>query len=144
MRRREFIAGGSAALLIPFAASAQQTGSIRRIGVLATNSAERALPFVTAFVQGLQELGWTVGRNLHIDYRFDVNIADAAAARRSAIEMVALKPDVILAQTGVVVGQLQQVTRTVPIVFVNAIDPVGAGLVTSRASGRQRYRFCSL
>ena len=84
-----------------------------------------------AFLQGLQELGWTVGRNTQIEYRWAGG--DANRMRRYAAELVALAPDVILASGGFGMGPLQQATRTVPIVFVNVTDPVGAGFVDSLA-----------
>jgi putative ABC transport system substrate-binding protein len=132
MRRREFIAGLGGAAVWPLAAWAQQAGRMRRIGVLLGVAADDPDSPVrlAAFLQGLRELGWTVGRNTQIDYRWATGDADR---RRYAAELVALGPDVILASSGVVVGALQQTTRTVPIVFVTAIDPVGAGLVASLA-----------
>jgi putative ABC transport system substrate-binding protein len=99
---------------------------------------------LAAFLQGLQELGWTVGRNVQVDFR---GSTDDASRMRYATELVALGPDVILAQSGVVVGALQWATRTVPIVFAGAIDPVGAGLVASlarpggNATGFASYEF---
>jgi len=86
---------------------------------------------VTALAQGLQQLGWTDGRNVRIDYRWGA--ADADHSRKYAAELVTLAPDVILASGTPAVAALQQATRTVPIVFVNAVDPVGAGLVDSLA-----------
>jgi len=86
---------------------------------------------VTAFAQGLQELGWTIGRNVQIDTRWAA--ADADLFRRYAAELVALAPDVILASGSPAIMSLQQLTRTVPIVFVNIVDPVGAGFVESLA-----------
>jgi len=84
-----------------------------------------------AFLQGLQELGWTVGRNVRIEYRWGAG--DAELFRRYASELVALAPDVILAGGGAVVPSLLQATRTVPIVFTGTPDPVGAGFVESLA-----------
>jgi putative ABC transport system substrate-binding protein len=133
MRRREFIMllGGAAAW--PLAAHAQQPERMRRIGALMNLTADdpEASARVTALAQGLQQLGWTVGRNLQIDYRWGAG--DADRSRRYAAELVALVPDVILAGGGSVVGPLLQVARNVPIVFVNAVDPVGAGFVDSLA-----------
>jgi putative ABC transport system substrate-binding protein len=133
MTRRAFITllGGAAAW--PLAAHAQQSGRMRRIGVLLSVAADdpESQTRLAAFLQGLQELGWTVGRNMQIDFRWTT---DDASRMRYAAELVALGPEVILASSGVVVGALQQTTRTVPIVFVTAIDPVGAGLVASLAS----------
>jgi putative ABC transport system substrate-binding protein len=134
VNRRDFITllGGTAAAW-PLAARAQQRERMRRIGALMNLTADdpEASARVTALAQGLQQLGWTVGRNLQIDYRWSAG--DADRSRRYAAELVALVPDVILAGGGSVVGPLLQVARNVPIVFVNAVDPVGAGLVDSLA-----------
>src|SRR5215468_730107 len=134
MRRRSFITllGGAAAAL-PLAVRAQQGERMRRIGVLMNLTADDddASPRVTALAQGLQQLGWTVGRNFRIDYRWGA--MDADRARRYAPELVALAPDVILAVSAPAVAALQQATRPVPIVFVNIVDPVGAGFVDSLA-----------
>ena len=134
LRRREFITllGGVAAAW-PLAARGQQGERKRRIGVLMNLAADdpQLLVRVTAFVQGLQELGWTVGRNLLIDYRWGAG--DIEHIRRYAAELVALSPDIILAATATVIAALQQATRTVPIVFATVIDPVGAGFVASLA-----------
>ena len=86
---------------------------------------------MATFREGLAQLGWTEGHNLRIDYRWSAG--DIERIRRYAAELVALGPDVILAYGGSVVGPLQQVSSTVPIVFVEVIDPVGAGFVTSLA-----------
>jgi putative ABC transport system substrate-binding protein len=133
MRRREFIAGLGAAAWPVVARAQQQPARVRRIGVF-TNLAEddpETLRRVTAFVQGLQELGWTDGRNVRIDYRS--GLADTDRYRRYAAELVALAPDVLLATGTSTLGPLQQVTSTLPIVFVNAFDPVGGGYVASLA-----------
>jgi putative ABC transport system substrate-binding protein len=134
VKRREFITllGGAAAAW-PLAARAQQSERMRRIGVLMPLPADDAQAQVrsAAFLQGLQELGWTVGRNVQLDYRWGAR--DADRARKQAAELVELAPDVILANGALVVGPLQQVTRTVPIVFVQVSDPVGAGFVESLA-----------
>ena len=135
IRRREFIAtlGGAAAW--PLAARAQQPDRVRRIGILtylASDDAD-AQNRNAAFLQGLQELGWAVGRNVRIDYRWGASNFDPERMRKGAVELVALAPDVILATTVPIVLALQQVSRTVPIVFAGAIDPVGAGLVASLA-----------
>src|SRR5215813_11920349 len=133
IRRRKFLAtlGGAAAW--PLAARAEQAERMRRIGALMNLTADdpEASARVTALAQGLQQLGWTVGRNLQIDYRWGAG--DADRGRRYAAELVALVPDVILAGGGSVVRPLLQVARNVPIVFVNAVDPVGAGFVDSLA-----------
>jgi ABC-type uncharacterized transport system substrate-binding protein len=134
VKRRQFITllGGAAAAW-PLAARAQQPGGIRRIGNL-MNVAEtdRESPArIAAFVEGLQQAGWIDDRNVRIDHRWAAG--DAERYRRYAAELVALAPDVILATAGPSVVALQQATRTVPIVFVQLIDPVGAGLVASLA-----------
>jgi putative ABC transport system substrate-binding protein len=133
VKRREFITliGGAAAW--PLAARAQQGERMRHIGVLETLTAEdvEALARKAAFLQGLQQLGWTDGRNVRIEARGAQG--DADQIRRHAAELVALAPDVILAGGTANVGPLLQATRTVPIVFVNVADPVGAGFVNSLA-----------
>jgi len=134
MKRRAFITlicGAAAAW--PLAARAQQTDRVRRIGVLMSTAADDAegQARLRAFVQGLQELGWTVGRNVRIDIRWAAG--DAERYRRYAAELVALAPDAILAGGGAVVPSLLQATRTVPIVFTQTPDPVGAGFVNSLA-----------
>ena len=132
MRRREFITllGGAAAAW-PMAARAQQPDRMRRIGVLFSIAADDldAQAQNTAFLQGLQQLGWTDGRNVRIDIRWSAGAADIT--RKYAAELVALAPDVILAVGGASVGPLLQATRTVPIVFVIVPDPVGSGFVES-------------
>jgi putative ABC transport system substrate-binding protein len=134
MKRREFITLlGGAAVGWPLAARAQQGERMRRIGVLMALAADdpEGQARLTAFVQGLQELGWTDGRNVRIDYRWPAG--DAERTRRYATELAALAPDVILAGAGAVVPSLLQATRTVPIVFTQTPDPVGAGFVNSLA-----------
>ena len=132
MKRRDFITllGGAAAW--PLAARAQQPERMRRIGVLMNLTADdpEAPGRVAAFAQGLGELGWTIGRNVRIDYRWGAN--DPDRGRRYADELIALVPDVILASGSAAVRPLLQVTRT-SIVFVNVTDPVGLGLVASLA-----------
>jgi putative ABC transport system substrate-binding protein len=132
MKRRDFIAllGGAAAW--PLAARAQQPERIRRVGVLMNLTADdpEAPGRVAAFAQGLGELGWTIGRNVRIDYRWGAN--DPDRGRRYADELIALVPDVILASGSTAVRPLLQVTRT-SIVFVQVTDPVGLGLVASLA-----------
>jgi putative ABC transport system substrate-binding protein len=133
MRRREFITliGGSMAW--PLAARAQPARPVRLIGVL-MNYAETdpvSQSLVAAFAQGLQQLGWTIGQNVQIDYRWGGG--DAEARRKRAAELVALAPDVILAHSSAALAPLLQVTRTVPIVFTVVADPVGAGYVEGLA-----------
>ena len=133
MRRRDFIAAlGGAAASWPLAARAQPPDGMRRIGVLMSQPAGDPVAQArnAAFLQGLQELGWTVGRNVQIEHRWDMIEADF---RRNAAELVALAPDVILTTGGISMGPLLQATRTVPIVFVQVTDPVGAGYVESLA-----------
>jgi putative ABC transport system substrate-binding protein len=134
MRRREFITllGGTAAIG-PLTVRAQQPDRMRRIGVLmnlASDDAE-AQARLAAFHQGLQQLGWTVGRNVQIDYRWGAGNADRI--RKFAAELVALAPDVILSTGSPSVAALQQATRTVPVVFVTVVDPVSSGFVDSLA-----------
>jgi putative tryptophan/tyrosine transport system substrate-binding protein len=134
MRRREFITllSGAAAAW-PLAARAQQGERVRRIGVLMNLAADdpEGQGRLAAFLQGLQQLGWTAGRNLQIDTRWVAGNADHI--RKHAAELVALAPDVILSTGTAVAGPLLQATRTVPIVFVQVVDPVGAGFVASLA-----------
>jgi putative tryptophan/tyrosine transport system substrate-binding protein len=135
--RRKFIAAISgAAFGWPLAARAQQPDQMRRVGVLMTLHADdpEGQARLAAFLQGLQELGWTDGRNVRIDCRWAAD--DADRYRTYAAELVALAPDVIMATTSQSVAALLQTTRTVPIVFTTVIDPVGAGLVASLARPR--------
>jgi putative ABC transport system substrate-binding protein len=135
MQRREFITLlGGAAVAWPHAARAQQADRMRRVGVLWSLAADDPVgqARLAAFLQGLQELGWTDGCNVRIDYRWAA-AADADRYRTYAAELVALAPDVILAATSQSVAALRQTTRTVPIVFAIVIDPVGAGYVASLA-----------
>jgi putative ABC transport system substrate-binding protein len=131
MQRREFIAGLGSAAAWPVVARAQQPSQMRRIGVLMNLAADdpETVRRMTAFKQALQELGWTDGRNVRFDYRSA--LADADRQRRNAAELVALVPDVLLANGAANLGALQHVTRTLPIVFVNTNDPVGGGYVAS-------------
>ena len=134
MRRRDFIAAvGRVAAAWPFAAWAQQTDQFRRIGVLMDLAADdpQSSKELTAFHSGLQERGWKIGSNLQIDYRWSAG--NLELKRKYASELVALVPDVVLAAGGTFVGALQQVSRTVPIVFVEVTDPVNRGLVASLA-----------
>jgi putative tryptophan/tyrosine transport system substrate-binding protein len=135
MRRRDFIKViGGAAVAWPLAASAQQPTRMRRIGVLVTQLAADDPEWQTrstAFVQGLQQLDWTVGRNLRLDFRFGLGNADRL--RSYAAELVALVPDILFAAGGGALPALQRETQTLPIVFANTTDPVGAGYVASLA-----------
>ena len=134
IRRREFIALlGGATAAGPMAARAQQPERKRRIGVLMNLAADDAqsMARIAAFLQGLQQLGWTDGQNVAIEYRWGAG--DHERTRKFAAELVALAPDVILAVGSFTVLPLQQVSRTVPIVFANVTDPVGAGIVANLA-----------
>jgi putative ABC transport system substrate-binding protein len=132
IERRKFLAtllGGAAAW--PVAARAQQGERMRRIGVLAGQAANdsNGQARLAAFLQGLQELGWSVGRDVQIDIRWTGGNADDT--RKYAAELVALAPDVILSSGTPAGTALVQTTRTVPIVFTSVADPVGAGVVDS-------------
>jgi ABC-type uncharacterized transport system substrate-binding protein len=133
MRRREFlgILGGAAAW--PVALKAQQAEPVRRVGILFVLEPDdpEAQVRTTLFAQTLQELGWAVGRNLIIDTRLVGG--DTDRLRRGAAELVALAPDVIFSIGSVTLAPLQQATRTIPIVFMNVPDPVGAGFIQSMA-----------
>jgi ABC-type uncharacterized transport system substrate-binding protein len=133
VRRRDLITllGGTAAW--PLAARAQQPDRMRRISVFLPAAADDAAfqAWVGAFLQGLALLGWTIGRNVRIDIRWAT--PNAAEIRRHAAELAAVDPDVILAHGSSTVEPLLQVTRTIPIVFPIASDPVGAGFVESLA-----------
>jgi putative tryptophan/tyrosine transport system substrate-binding protein len=134
IERRKFLATlGGAAAAWPLAARAQQPERMRRIGVLMTLAADdpEAQARNAAFLQALGELGWTVGRNVQIDYRWSG--ADADRIRSAAAELVALAPDLIQANSAPATAALLKATRTVPIVFVIVADPVGAGFVESLA-----------
>ena len=146
MRRREFISvlGGAAAW--PFAARAQQ-GKIWRIGALMPLAADdpEAKARFAAFQQGLEQLGWSIGHNVQLDIRWTTPAA--TKIRQQAVELIALAPDVILATSGSTMAVLQQATRTLPIVFVQVPDPVGAGFVRSlarpggNATGFTQYEY---
>jgi len=134
LKRREFITLlGSAAAAWPLAARAQQHKRMRRIGILMNLAADdpQAQARVAAFLQGLQEAGWAVGRNVEIDIRWGDR--DAERNRKNVAELVALTPDAVLGTTFPLVRALQEASREVPIVFAGIIDPVGAGLVASLA-----------
>jgi putative ABC transport system substrate-binding protein len=132
MRRREFIAGLGTAAAWPLAASAQPPERMRRVGVLVSAQDDpESRGRVAAFVEGMQELGWAAGRNIRIDTRWAAG--DPARFRQSAAELLALAPEVILVSGGSGMAPMLQATRTVPIVFVQVTDPVGAGFVDSLA-----------
>jgi putative ABC transport system substrate-binding protein len=134
MRRREFIALlGGAATAWPLVARAQKDEGIRRVAVLmntAANEAE-AQARLAAFIQGLQEAGWLIGRNVRVDTVWSAG--DFTRLYKDAVNLIALRPDVVLAGVGPTVPALQQASKTVPIVFAQGVDPVGAGQVESMA-----------
>jgi putative ABC transport system substrate-binding protein len=133
LKRRDIITllGGAAAW--PLAVSAQQAQPVRRVGVLMAPAADDpdGQARLAAFQEGMQQLGWVDGRNVRLDIRWGG--VDVDRIGRDAAELVALKPDVILAGGGQVMAPLLEATRTVPIVFTQTPDPVGAGFVTSMA-----------
>ena len=148
MRRRDFIkAIVGSALTCPHLARAQQNGRMRRIAALMpfTATDAQAQARNTAFLQGLQQLGWTVGRNIQIDYRWSAGNVDDA--RKYASELVALAPEVIFVAGSATVAPLLQVTRSIPIVFALVPDPVGSGFVNSlsrpggNATGFTTYEY---
>jgi ABC-type uncharacterized transport system substrate-binding protein len=136
-KRRTFITllGGAAAAW-PLAARAQPTERTRRVGILMTTAADdsESLARIGAFLQGMQELGWTDGRNVRIEYRW--GSGDAQRIHKSAAELVSLAPDVILANGTTAMGPLLLATRIQPIVFVNVSDPVSSGFVYSLSKPR--------
>jgi putative tryptophan/tyrosine transport system substrate-binding protein len=132
MKRREFIAAlGGAAAAWPLAARAQQSAGMPRMGVLLANAKEHPLtaPSVAAFTKALQELGWTDGQNVQIDYRWAAS--DVERMRVFAKELVSLQPSVIMGQSTPVVVALKRETGTIPIVFISIAEPVKSGLVAS-------------
>src|SRR6266403_120982 len=132
MRRREFISLLSGAAAWPLEARAQPAGRMRRIGVLMANAENDAEfhDYLAAFREGLQKLGWVEGRNIQIDSRWGA-LDDAEARQRSAKELIALQPDLILTQNTPPTATMLQQTRTIPIIFVIVADPVGSGFVES-------------
>ncbi len=134
MRRRDFIyLLGGAATAWPRGAHTQPSDRVRRIGVLISLAATdlESQQRKAAFEQGLHELGWISGRNVQIEYRWGAG--DASNVRKYAAELIALTPDVIVASGGSIVGPLLQLTQTIPVVFTQTSDPVGAGFVDSMA-----------
>ena len=133
MRRRDFIKVIAISVAWPLAAQGQQGDRMRRVGVLMPGTAEDAeyQARMAAFLHGLQQLGWSDGRNVRIDTRWAAG--DASLIRKYATELIALTPDVILAPGTTSLGPLLQATRTVPIVFTTLLDPVGAGFIDSLA-----------
>src|SRR5262245_23471406 len=133
IRRRQFIVTLGSAAAWPLAARAQQPKRMRRVGALMAYAANdpQVQERNAAFLQGLQQLGWAVGQNLQIDYRWAGGNEDDT--RKYAAELVALAPEVIFAAGSAAAGPLRRATRTVPIVFTNVPDPVGTGFVESLA-----------
>jgi len=131
LKRREFITLGGSAAAWPLVARAQQPDRMRRVGVLLPFTADdpEGQARLMAFAQGLQQLGWVVGTNLRIDARWGAG--DAERNRKNATELLALTPDVIVANGSPEVSALRQTARMVSIVFANAADPVGQGFVAS-------------
>ncbi len=134
LRRREVVTLlGSAAAAWPLAARAQPGDRMRRVGVFITLASDdpESQARLTAFVQELQQPGWTAGRNVRIEYRW--GSGDVERTRKYAAELLAYSPDVIMVTGNLATSTLLQTTRTIPIVFVQVIDPVGSGLVASLA-----------
>jgi putative ABC transport system substrate-binding protein len=133
MRRREFITLVSGAAAWPLAAQAQQKEQMRRVGVLmhTTGGEPEAQARLAAFLQGLQEAGWSVGRNVQVDTRWSTG--DLARLSKDAAQLVETRPDVVLAGVGATTAALVDATHTIPIVFAQGIDPVGAGYIDSVA-----------
>jgi putative ABC transport system substrate-binding protein len=133
MTRREFITLLGGATAWPLAARAQQRERMRRISVLMNFAADdpEGQARLAAFLQGLQEVGWAVGRNAHIDIRWSAG--DADQMRKQAVEVVALSPDVILASSPLALVPLRDATRTIPIVFTAIFDPIAFGFVETLA-----------
>jgi putative ABC transport system substrate-binding protein len=132
-RRRFLAALGGSAVAWPLAARAQQSERMRRIGVLHSLAEDdpESVARRAAFEQAIKELGWTIGGNLRIDYRWTRN--DSELIRKFAAELVAMAPDVILTSGSVVAGPMVRATPNIPIVFLQVIDPVGSGLIESMA-----------
>src|SRR5262245_34703252 len=142
MQRRQFITVFGGAAIWPLAVRAQQPERMRRVGVLMPFSKDNpeGLARVAAFREGLQKLGWAEGRNIRIDYRWTA--LDKELMQRFAKELVALQPDLILAQSTPATAVLLQQTRTIPIVFALLADPIGSGFVASfPRPGGKRHRF---
>src|SRR5215469_7047817 len=128
MRRRQFVTFvGGAVIAWPLTALAQQSQKVRRIGAMINRAADdpEAADAIAAFSQGLGELGWSIGGNVRIEYRFGAG--DTDASRKIAAELIALAPDIILASGTVAVAALQQLSPSIPVVFTVVTDPVAAG-----------------
>jgi ABC-type uncharacterized transport system substrate-binding protein len=143
MRRREFISLLGSAAAWPLAARAQQSERVRRIGVLRVlhDNDPESVARRAVFEQALKALGWTVGRDLRIDYRWPGS--DRTIIQKSAAELAALAPDVILASGNIAIAPMLQAARSTPIVLTQAIDPVGSGFVRSMARPGGNVTTCS-
>src|SRR5580704_5273691 len=147
MRRREFIAGLSGAAVWPLAARAQQSGGVRRVGVLINSVATDTefQSYMAVFIRGLRQFGWVEGQNLRVDVRW--NAGNAGLSQTYAAQLIGLMPDVILVASTTNLTAIRQVTSTVPVVFVSVSDPLAQGFVASvRQPGRNitgfsRYEF---
>src|SRR5271156_717480 len=147
MRRREFIAGLGGAVTWPLAARAQQSGGVRRVGVLMNSVATDTefQSYVAVFIQGLRQSGWVEGQNLRVDVRW--NAGNAGLAQTYAAELIRLMPDVILVASSTNLAVIRHATSTVPVVFVSVSDPVAQGFVASarqpggNITGFSRYEF---
>jgi putative tryptophan/tyrosine transport system substrate-binding protein len=145
VRRREFITLLGGAAVWPLAARAQQTDRMRRIGVLmgTAEDDQQTRPFLQAFKEGLQELGWIEGRNIQVDYRFGAS--DIDRMQRFAKELVNSQPDLIIGHSTPGTAALARETKTIPIVFVVVSDPVGSGFVASLSHpGRNMTGFVNI
>jgi putative tryptophan/tyrosine transport system substrate-binding protein len=133
MRRREFIIlTGGTAIAWPLAVRAQQSERVRRVGVLSGGADDaEGQARAASLRQGFSELGWTEGRNIHIDYRWSGG--DVSRAKANAVELVSQKPDVVIATTTLALAAVRDETSTIPIVFVNVGDPIAQGFVSSLA-----------
>jgi putative ABC transport system substrate-binding protein len=135
IERRKFLATlGGAAAAWPLAAHAQQPDQVRQIGVLMSvpENDPEAQAWLSTFREGLQQLGWTAGRNIRLDYRWAAPF-DVESRQRAAKELVALQPELILAQNTVSTASVLQETRSIPTIFANVVDPIGSGFVASLA-----------
>lgn len=145
MRRREFLSVVVGAIASPVAASAQQSEQMRSVGYLSAQTLSDVTSAVATFEKTLQQSGWTKGHNLRIDYRWSAGNPDSI--RKNVAELVALAPDVIVVSGSASVGPLLQATRTLPVVFINLPDPVGAGLIDSlgrpggNATGHTNFEY---
>jgi putative ABC transport system substrate-binding protein len=143
MRRREFIAGVGGVAAWPLVTHAQQSGAVRRVGMLLPGVATGAQSRAAAFAQGMRELGWIEGQNLHVDVRWSAD--DATLARIYAAQLIGLMPDVIVAQSTYNLIAVREATNTVPVVFTRIADPVAQGFVASmrQPGGNLRASACT-